>query len=71
MLPPVLRVLIALSMCTRYVIECQSCGVIYRSRKHWYGNKDPEQAAVKTENKHVWPEVVNLAIVAILVHSEY
>ena len=38
-------------------MECKQCGVIYRSRKHWYGNKDPEQSAVKTENKHIWTEV--------------
>ena len=41
----------------RFVIECKQCGVIYRSRQHWYGNKDPELEAVKTENKHIWPEV--------------
>ena len=41
----------------RYVIECKHCGVIFRSRQHWYGNPEPEQKAIKTENKHVWPEV--------------
>ena len=45
-------------MCIRsYLIECKNCGVIYRSRQHWYGNKNPEHTAVKTENKHVWPSV--------------
>lgn len=33
------------------------CGVIYRSRQHWYGNQSPEIDSVKRENKHVWPEV--------------
>ncbi|XP_065082334.1 zinc finger FYVE domain-containing protein 1-like isoform X1 [Ochlerotatus camptorhynchus] len=36
------------------VIECPHCGEIYRSRQHWYGNKSPEQAAVRTEIVHVW-----------------
>ncbi|KAG8229367.1 hypothetical protein J437_LFUL009682 [Ladona fulva] len=38
-----------------YVLECSHCGVIYRSRQYWYGNKDPEDAAVRTEIRHVWP----------------
>lgn len=38
-----------------YVLECPDCGVIYRSRKFWYGNKDPVENAVRTEIKHVWP----------------
>ena len=41
----------------RYVIDCDSCGVIYRSRQHWYGNPPPEQGAVRSENRHVWPQV--------------
>ncbi len=41
--------------------------MIYRSRKHWYGNKEPEQAAVKTENKHIWPEVNHLVGVTSLI----
>lgn len=36
------------------VIECSNCGEIYRSRQHWYGNKSPEQTAVRTEIVHVW-----------------
>lgn len=36
------------------VIECPHCGEIYRSRQHWYGNKSPEQTAVRTEIVHVW-----------------
>ncbi|XP_058449056.1 zinc finger FYVE domain-containing protein 1-like [Malaya genurostris] len=36
------------------VIECPYCGEIYRSRQHWYGNKSPEQAAVRPEIVHVW-----------------
>jgi len=38
-----------------YVIECPECGVIYRSRQYWYGNKDPEQESVRTEVVHIWP----------------
>lgn len=38
-----------------YVLECPECGVIYRSRKYWYGNKDPLEYTVRTEIKHVWP----------------
>ncbi|XP_034952518.1 zinc finger FYVE domain-containing protein 1-like [Chelonus insularis] len=37
-----------------YVIECPRCGEIYRSRQYWYGNKSPEDAAVRTEITHVW-----------------
>ncbi|KAJ4445116.1 hypothetical protein ANN_06915 [Periplaneta americana] len=40
-----------------YVIECPHCGEIYRSRQYWYGNKNPEDAAVRTEIQHVWPGV--------------
>lgn len=38
-----------------YVIECDKCGVIYRSRQYWYGNKPPELESVRTEIVHVWP----------------
>lgn len=38
-----------------YIIECRNCGVIYRSREHWYGNKDPEEGAVIAEIVHIWP----------------
>ncbi|OXU20485.1 hypothetical protein TSAR_001428 [Trichomalopsis sarcophagae] len=37
-----------------YVIECPHCGEIYRSRQHWFGNKNPEDSAVRTEITHVW-----------------
>ena len=41
-----------------YVLECQRCGVIYRSRQQWYGNTDPEHlGVVHTEIAHVWPGV--------------
>jgi len=44
-----------------YVLECQKCGVIYRSRQQWYGNTDPEyQGVVHTEVAHVWPGVRSL-----------
>lgn len=36
------------------VIECPHCGEIYRARQHWYGNKSPEQTAVRAEIVHVW-----------------
>ncbi|KAI0213644.1 Zinc finger FYVE domain-containing protein 1 [Lamellibrachia satsuma] len=38
-----------------YVLECPHCGIIYRSRQYWYGNQDPDKAAVRTETRHVWP----------------
>ncbi|XP_030767171.1 zinc finger FYVE domain-containing protein 1-like isoform X2 [Sitophilus oryzae] len=38
-----------------YVIECPKCGEIYRSRQHWYGNKNPEDDAVRLEIVHLWP----------------
>ncbi|XP_077398137.1 zinc finger FYVE domain-containing protein 1 [Festucalex cinctus] len=37
-----------------YVLECASCGVIYRSRQYWVGNQDPESSVVRSEVKHVW-----------------
>ena len=40
----------------RYVLECGTCGVIYRSRQHWYGNPGPE-GIVMEEVRHIWPEV--------------
>ncbi|KAK0090853.1 hypothetical protein PV325_000019 [Microctonus aethiopoides] len=44
-----------------YVIECPRCGEIYRSRQYWYGNKNPEDAAVRTEITHVW-NVTNMGL---------
>lgn len=41
----------------RYVLECASCGVIYRSRQYWMGNQDPESGVVRSEVKHVWEDV--------------
>uniref|UniRef100_L7LZW3 Putative membrane trafficking and cell signaling protein hrs n=1 Tax=Rhipicephalus pulchellus TaxID=72859 RepID=L7LZW3_RHIPC len=38
-----------------YVFECPSCGVIYQSRKYWYGNRDPEETVTRVEIVHVWP----------------
>lgn len=29
------------------VIECPACGEIHRSRQYWYGNKAPEDLAVR------------------------
>jgi len=40
-----------------YVLECVNCGVIYRSRQHWYGNVEPERTGVvQTRIRHVWPD---------------
>ncbi|XP_064484872.1 zinc finger FYVE domain-containing protein 1-like isoform X2 [Ornithodoros turicata] len=39
-----------------YVLECPGCGVIYRSRQYWYGNKDPTETVARKEIVHVWPE---------------
>jgi len=43
-----------------YVIECKNCGEIYRSRQHWYGNKNPEESAVLVEIVHMWPGERNM-----------
>lgn len=40
----------------REVLECPKCGVIYRSRERWYGNKNMEDI-VSVEVRHVWPDV--------------
>ena len=41
-----------------YTLECKFCGVIYRSRQYWYGNREPtEESVVRTEIQHVWPNV--------------
>ncbi|KAK6296885.1 hypothetical protein J4Q44_G00330270 [Coregonus suidteri] len=37
-----------------YVLECGSCGIIYRSRQYWLGNQNPECGVVRPEVKHVW-----------------
>lgn len=29
------------------VIECNFCGEIFRARQYWYGNKSPEDEAVR------------------------
>ncbi|XP_064621754.1 zinc finger FYVE domain-containing protein 1-like isoform X2 [Lineus longissimus] len=38
-----------------YILECPQHGIIYQSRKYWYGNEEPEKEAVRTEIRHVWP----------------
>lgn len=38
-------------------MECPHCGEI--SRQYWYGNKDPEDFAVRTEITHVWSTANN------------
>ncbi|RDD40267.1 Zinc finger FYVE domain-containing protein 1 [Trichoplax sp. H2] len=40
-----------------YILECPNCGIIYRSRQYWYGNKAPAEEAkvIRTEIRHVWP----------------
>lgn len=40
---------------TGEVLECPNCGVIYRSREKWYGNKNMEDI-VSVEVRHVWPD---------------
>lgn len=52
-----------------YVLECASCGVIYRSRQYWMGNQDPESGVVRSEVKHVW-EGVSLHICSSRPESE-
>ena len=37
-----------------YVLECAKCGVIYKSRQYWYGNREPTERAARTEIRHVW-----------------
>ena len=37
-----------------YVLECGKCGVIYKSRQFWYGNREPTERAARTEIRHVW-----------------
>ncbi|KAM9326377.1 zinc finger FYVE domain-containing protein 1-like [Gastrophryne carolinensis] len=39
-----------------YVLECRVCGIIYRSRQYWYGNRDPDGSTVRQEVRHVWSE---------------
>ena len=40
------------------VLECRFCGIIYRSRQYWYGNKEPADiSVVRTEIPHVWEGV--------------
>lgn len=52
-----------------YILECKFCGVIYRSRQYWYGNKEPtEESVVRTEIQHVWPDVC-LPFLSFLFHS--
>ncbi|XP_036339481.1 zinc finger FYVE domain-containing protein 1-like isoform X2 [Rhagoletis pomonella] len=36
------------------VIDCPSCGEIYRSRQYWFGNKSPEETSVRSIIVHVW-----------------
>ncbi|CAG5126834.1 unnamed protein product [Candidula unifasciata] len=38
-----------------YVYECENCGVIHRSREHWYGNED-EEKVLQVECRHIWPQ---------------
>lgn len=43
------------------VLECRHCGIIYRTRQYWFGNKEPtEQSVVRTEILHVWNGVSEL-----------
>ncbi|KAH9513767.1 Zinc finger FYVE domain-containing protein 1 [Bulinus truncatus] len=38
-----------------YVYECPNCGIIFRSREHWYGNEE-EEKVLHVEYRHVWPQ---------------
>ncbi|KAK4290957.1 hypothetical protein Pmani_036175 [Petrolisthes manimaculis] len=38
-----------------YVLECEKCGIIYRSRQYWYGNESPAGSVVREQYQHVWP----------------
>ena len=38
-----------------YILECKQCGIIYRSRQYWFGNKDPTETCIRTQIHHVWP----------------
>ena len=42
--------------------------MVYRSRQYWYGNKNPEHSVLKTENKHVWPEVHTCTYYIVRIH---
>uniref|UniRef100_A0A8C5QGD3 FYVE-type domain-containing protein n=1 Tax=Leptobrachium leishanense TaxID=445787 RepID=A0A8C5QGD3_9ANUR len=39
-----------------YILECRVCGIIYRSRQYWYGNRDPDGSLVRQEVRHIWCE---------------
>ncbi|KAM3911292.1 zinc finger FYVE domain-containing protein 1-like [Leptodactylus fuscus] len=45
-----------------YVLECRVCGIIYRSRQYWYGNRDPDGSVVRQEVRHVWSETDSCAL---------
>lgn len=51
------HLMLSLHLPLSYVLECASCGVIYRSRQYWMGNQDPESGVVRSEVKHVWEGV--------------
>lgn len=36
-----------------YILECKQCGIIYRSRQYWFGNKDPTESCITTRIHHV------------------
>ena len=51
------------------MLECVNCGVIYRSRQHWYGNVEPEKTGlVQTRIKHVWPEVCIYLFICLFIY---
>ncbi|EFN75234.1 Zinc finger FYVE domain-containing protein 1 [Harpegnathos saltator] len=45
---------LAMSAWSGYTIECPNCGEIYRSRQYWYGNRNPEDVAIRKKITHVW-----------------
>ncbi|XP_014482879.1 PREDICTED: zinc finger FYVE domain-containing protein 1-like [Dinoponera quadriceps] len=45
---------LAVSAWTGYTIECPNCGEVYKSRQYWYGNRNPEEVAIRKKITHVW-----------------
>lgn len=39
------------------MIECPTCGIIFKSRENWVYNPELTDSDVRTETVHVWPLV--------------
>ena len=47
---------IASNLWTGYVLECGTCGVIFKSRENWFDNAEPDKCGVvHTSVCHMWP----------------